>query len=476
MSLSAEQLQALDALPPPASLDRILRFLSDLGTQGNESLGQSGRSAQAFAASLAGGLPSFSARQVGGWAAILMDRYQIKLGEIQEFSLWFVQRQEIFAERADTVVEDPGPALARPPAPDMALVNPPAPAAPVAFGMALAAPAVGRATPAAGKATPVAEVSAAPRQTLRRQPVAEPGAAPPDPVTLDAAQVETAPPAPPADRLQRRQGPRKALREDAPRARRIERGPAPLEATDAPDTEAVPEESAPPPRRSFRLAPQMITRPAFVTNVGLAGMLAGLSLGGTPAAAMAAPEMALAVPPPPGFGTVPGMLPAYGPTGTFGMPISPVFGQPGLGTMGAPAPTVTPAFSPLVTPMTPTGAASLPPPVWLGMPPAPPAAPSPMLPTPRTAIPPEPGAIAPTAAGLTSRAPQMLDTLPGVPAEHSCRHTRIRERLVCAAPPLRLSPLCAAVHPARREPVPPSGPGAADSALGSALGSGTASS
>ena len=126
MSLSAEQLQALDALPPPASLDRIVRFLSDLGEQGNAPLGASGRSAQAFAASLGGGVPSFSARQVSGWAAILMDRYQIKLGEIQEFALWFVQRQEIFAEVSDQVVQDAPPAPSA--APEMALANPPAPA------------------------------------------------------------------------------------------------------------------------------------------------------------------------------------------------------------------------------------------------------------------------------------------------------------------------------------------------------------
>ena len=411
MSLSAEQLQALDDLPPPASLDRILRFLSDLGAQGGEPLGTSGRSAQAFAASLAGGMPSFSARQVGGWAAILVDRYQIKLGEIQEFALWFVQRQEIFSETPDQVVQDPGPALARLAAPDMALANPPAPATPA---MALAASA--------------AELSAAPRTTLRRQAVAPPPMPSSSPAASDDAGTEAVPTAPSEDLSRRRQKTRAAQPGTVPRGRRIERGPSPVEATDAPDSEAIPEESAPPPRRPFRLAPRMITRPAFVTNVGLAGMLAGLSLGGTPAAAMDAPAMALAGPSSLGLGPAPGTLPTYGPMAAFAPPGSPVFGQPGLATMGAPAPTVTPAFSPLVTPMTPAGVAPPPHPVWLGMPPATASTPAsvPAAPIPALAAPalvpgapnlPAPGALAFPAASPVLSAPQTLDTLPGISAD-----------------------------------------------------------
>ena len=126
MSTAAEQQQALDELQTPASLDRITRFLSDLGQQGNAPLGTSGRSAQTFAASLAGGARSYSARQTSGWVAILMDRYQIKIGEIQEFALWFVRRQEILFQTIDLVESAPEPVLARPPAPDPVLAMPPA--------------------------------------------------------------------------------------------------------------------------------------------------------------------------------------------------------------------------------------------------------------------------------------------------------------------------------------------------------------
>ncbi len=124
MPLSKEQQQALDRLPPPASLDRLTRFFGDLGAQGSEPLGTSGRSAQSLAASLAERAHSHSARQTSGWVAILMDRYQIKVGEIQEFALWFVRRQEIFARTADFTERAPDPILARHPAPDQTLARP----------------------------------------------------------------------------------------------------------------------------------------------------------------------------------------------------------------------------------------------------------------------------------------------------------------------------------------------------------------
>ena len=449
MSLSAEQLQALDALPPPASLDRIVRFLSDLGEQGNAPLGESGRSAQVFAASLAGGAPSFSARQVSGWAAILMDRYQIKLGEIQEFALWFVQRQEILTETPEQVVLDPPPAPSA--APDMVLANPPAPPVVVTSGAA----------PFLTSSLPLA--------------VAPPAALPED------AEAEAAPTAPTEDRPRRLQ---KARTGSTPRDRRIERRPSAVEATDAPRSEGTlgetPEGDDPPPRKSFRLTPRMITRPAFVTNVGLAGMMAGLSLGAAPASALDGPAMMLAVPPMPGMavppmpgmavppmpgmavppmpgmavppmpgmGAIPGTLPTYGPLGPFSASGSPLLGLAGAST---PPVTAAPAFMPLVTPM--ALAASPPSAVRLGMPAvqAAPLTAAPFTPAPvmgPAAAPIQTTSLAlssPSVTGLSSpgTASQTLDTLPGVPAD----------TLVGALPPPSNPPASPPLDLARQQPV-----------------------
>ena len=369
MALSLEQQNALNALPPPDSLERITQFLSDLGTQGSGPLGETGHAAQNFASAL--GARSFSARQTSGWVAILMDRYQIKMLEIQDFALWFVRRQGIFAEM-------PVPELAER-APESVLARLPAPAVRTASAtaFALAAPSV-----EADVLLPLSSSAAtsdpkAPRRNLRRQSVTSPT----ESVSADAAVSadtvrETAPPSPKAG--------------DAPRLRRIPRAAASSEPDSPAATEAdSPTEDAPPAQSRFKLTPQMITRPAFVTNIGLAGLLTGMSL--APAQAeplLASPAMNLASP----------LLSNAGPT--LGTPPS----QPALPPLG------TPAFTPMVTPMTVT-AVSAPLPPSLGMPPALPVSTAMPLPAPSPivhAAPPAPVFAAPSAADAAPTLPALL--------------------------------------------------------------------
>ena len=444
MPLSKEQQQALDRLPPPASLDRITRFLSDLGAQGSEPLGTSGRSAQSLAASLAERAQSYSARQTSGWVAILMDRYQIKVGEIQEFALWFVRRQEIFTRTADLVERAPDPVLARHSAPDQApdqvLARPPA-----------ASP--GLMPPDADGPAPGGYSAPSRRMTLRRQAVAAaPAVAPPLSdwaPGFDALDTTGTPDT--TDGQTRRRPPGTPARPATapPRGRRIERGPVPMGADvppgDAPQQEAPPGEAPPhgqalpggpdtPPaaRRRFQLVPNMVTRPAFVANVGLAGMLAGLSL--TPATVMTqdAPFMALATPPMSGAGLMPGagpmgVPPPYSPLGGIAPPMAPPFVP-----MGAPP------FTPTVVPMVPAAAAPLPSAVWLGMPST--------IPSPLAAVPSAPAAgtmnspmalDAPT-PGIASPTPPPVDMnlLPGMSPETLGVQTPPSPRTIGTHPPL----------------------------------------
>ena len=234
-------------------------------------------------------------------------------------------------------------------------------------------------------------------------------------------EAEDAGPAVTEERPRRRQAePRGQAATGASRRRRIERGP--VRAGDAPppgglaegDAPApgMPEEEAPPARRPFRLMPHMITRPAFVTNVGLAGMLAGLSLSPSSGMAQDAPDMALALPQMPGSGPMGGSLPMYPPfAGAGPLPMSPA--------QGGGTPLGVPAFMPTVTPL--VSAAAMPPPstVWLGMPaPAPPppdggpdaAAPG-ALASPSMQVVSTPGVVSPTPL-----APDMT-LLPGVSPE-----------------------------------------------------------
>jgi hypothetical protein len=364
MALSLEQQNALDSLPPPDSLERIVRFLSDLGTQGNAPLGETGRAAQGFAASL-GGSRSFSARQTSGWVAILMDRYQIKMVEIQDFALWFVRRQEIFAktvgmvERVPDLAERaPEPVLARLPALEPTSARLPAPAVRVAAGgvavLTLAVPAAGAAVPVGPGGLPLSFESAAaaapapPRTTLRRQQVLPPPEAD-EPVTASVTAEET-PVEPPASR--RRTG---RVSSDAPRLRRIER----MSAAPEPEALAEPEpltEEPPPAKRPFRLTPQMVTRPAFVTNIGLAGLLTGMSLAPVQADTMlASPAMTLATPSPLNIGPAPLNI---GPTW------SALPGQSPESSLRATA--FTPTITPMMAPSLPVS------PVQLGMPSPPP--------------------------------------------------------------------------------------------------------
>ena len=364
MALSLEQQKALDDLPPPESLERIVRFLSDLGTQGSTPLGETGRAAQDFAASL-GGARSFSARQTSGWVAILMDRYQIKMVEIQDFALWFVRRQEIFAQAAEAVERVPDlagrspeptltrlPVLARLPAPELLPARLPAPAVRTAVGaaaLALAAPAAGSAAPVGTDGLPLSfesaspAASAPPRTALRRQPVLPlPEAA----AELAADEEIPTEPLPPRRRTGR-------VTSDTPRLRRIERVPAAPEPEDLPDPESLAEEP-PPSKRPFRLTPQMVTRPAFVTNVGLAGLLTGMSLAPVQADPLiASSAMTLATSSPLNIGSSPLNI---GPTG------SALFGQSPALPFGAPA------FTPTVTPMTAPVLSAPVPPIQLGMP------------------------------------------------------------------------------------------------------------
>ena len=374
MSTPAEQQQALDELQTPASLDRITRFLSDLGAQGNTPLGTSGLSAQAFAASLAGGAHSFSARQTSGWVAILMDRYQIKIGEIQEFALWFVRRQEILSQTIDLVERAPEPVLARSQAPAPVLARP---SATERAAGAVQADRMGE-TPAAADSPSQANLtqaspSAPPqRAALRRQAVTALPATLPPSEGGSGWEADEAGPAGSEERPRRRQDGLARLAAGSPRSRRIERGPvtarddAPssdLSQKDTP-TPGMPEEDAPPARPPFRLMPHMITRPAFVTNVGLAGMLAGLSLAPSSAMGQDAPDMALAFPQVPGSGLMGDSLPIFPPFVGAG----PMGGPPTM----SPAPRViaplgAPVFTPTVTPLV-SSAAPPPSTVWLGMP------------------------------------------------------------------------------------------------------------
>ena len=419
--MTSEQQQALDALPAPASLDRITRFLSDLGQQGNAPLGASGRSAQAFAASLAGGAHSFSARQASGWVAILMDRYQIKMGEIQEFALWFVRRQEILSQTSDLVERAPEPVLARPQAPDPVLAMPPAAErasrAVQAEGMSATLAADGPAQAGYTKASPGAPP---PRTALRRQAVtASPDALPPSEGGR-GREAQDAEPDATEERPRRRQADSKGqTTAGSARRRRIERGPV-RAGDDAPPGDAtgegtpqtgMPEEEAPPAKRPFRLMPHMITRPAFVTNVGLAGMLAGLTL--SPGAAMAqdAPDMALALPQMLGSGPMGGPLPMYPPfagAGPMGGPLPMSPAQGGISPLGVPA------FTPTVTPLA-SAAVAPPSTVWLGMPA--PAPPPPDADAPGSvAFPATRPAASPGIASPTPPAPDMT-LLPGVSPE-----------------------------------------------------------
>ena len=400
MALSGEQQQALDELAPPVSLDRIVRFLSDLGAQGNTPLGESGRSAQAFVASLTRETRSFSARQTSRWVAVLMDRYQIKLSEIQEFALWFVRRQEILSETNDLVKRAPNPVLARTPDSDpalrfdMGLAQRPLAAA--SGPAALTAGLTGVDSPVLADSAPLALPPA--RTALRRQPAAPMSIAPP----LDT-DAEDASPALPEERPRRQARQESRAGGSLSRSHRIKRRSlSALE--DAPET-GMPAAEEPgaeevPIRRPFRLTPNMITRSAFVTNVGLAGMLTGLNLAPATADTLDPSTLTLASPP----------IISPTPVSSFG----PIFGPlpPSLGM--APT-TVTPTFTPTLTPMPATS--PLPSPLRLGMRSDGSALPAALTNTSAPAAPSASPDLFLRGVELSASAPQGLETLPGIPAE-----------------------------------------------------------
>ncbi|MDQ2688280.1 MAG: hypothetical protein M3Y28_10475, partial [Armatimonadota bacterium] len=86
MPMSEEKLRDLTALEPPPSIERIVRFFTELGerinsagvTEDQNGPGDAGRKAAAFAKGVAGN-SSDMGQTLAHWFTTLMDRYQVRV-------------------------------------------------------------------------------------------------------------------------------------------------------------------------------------------------------------------------------------------------------------------------------------------------------------------------------------------------------------------------------------------------------------
>ena len=108
--MSEERARELTALEPPPSIERIVRFFTELGeristagvTDEQGGPGDVGRKAAAFAQGVAGS-GSDMGQTLSHWFTVLMDRYQVRVVDLPEFSLWLAKWYDI-RSRTDAIV------------------------------------------------------------------------------------------------------------------------------------------------------------------------------------------------------------------------------------------------------------------------------------------------------------------------------------------------------------------------------------